>query len=239
MEVLSHNTAIVTAAGSGTRMGGSVKKQFRKLGGIPVLIRTLSVFMESPIIGEILITAPSDELDATRSLIQGYFPSSAKPWRVIAGGAQRQDSVYLALQACPEETQYVFIHDGVRPFISTELIAELYEAVQESGAVIPGAALKHTVKEVQNGMVQSTLERSRLMQVFTPQVFDYSMILEAHQKAGEEGFYGTDDASLLEHYGKAVRVLPSSELNLKLTDTNDWLLADLLIKENIESIDED
>lgn len=239
MEVLSHNTAIITAAGSGSRMGGAIKKQYRELGGIPVLIRTLSVFMDSPIISSLLITAPDEDIEPVERLIQSYWEHPGKPWKVIAGGKERQDSIFGALQACPRETDYVFIHDGVRPFINPLLLEDLYEAVQDCGAVIPGAPLKHTVKEVQDGVVTATLERDRLMQVFTPQVFGYSLILDAYLKAYEDQFFGTDDASLVEHCGGTVRVLTSSELNIKLTDSQDWLLAKLLIKNNIESINED
>ncbi|MEF3695001.1 MAG: 2-C-methyl-D-erythritol 4-phosphate cytidylyltransferase [Candidatus Cloacimonadota bacterium] len=234
MEVLSPNIAIITAAGSGSRMGGEVRKQYRELGGIPVLIRTLSVFMDSPLISSILITAPEEDTEATASLIAHYFENTTKPWKVIAGGKERQDSVYNALCACPKDTGYVFIHDGVRPFINLELLQELYLAVQNCGAVIPGAPLKHTIKEVQDGVVKSTLDRSKLMQVFTPQVFEYTLILEAHQKAGEEGFYGTDDAALLERFGGTVQVLPCSEMNIKLTDSHDWALAEFYLNRFIK-----
>ncbi|HRY83021.1 MAG TPA: 2-C-methyl-D-erythritol 4-phosphate cytidylyltransferase [Candidatus Cloacimonadota bacterium] len=233
MEKLSYNCAIITAAGSGSRMGSGIKKQFRPLGGIPVLIRTLGIFMESPLIDSIIITAPETDLELCRELILQYFGDSPKPWKVIPGGVERQDSIFGALQSCPEETDFVFIHDAVRPFITLSLIEELYAAVQDSGAVIPVARLKHTIKEVEGDLVQGTLERGSLVQVFTPQVFAHRSISLAYARAFEDGITATDDAAIMEHSGYPVRTLLSSELNLKITDDLDWFYACLIIDNNM------
>lgn len=233
MEKLSYNCAIITAAGSGSRMGSGIKKQFRPLGGIPVIIRTLGVFMNSPVIDSIIITAPDSDLDYCRELILQYFSDQPKPWKVIAGGTERQDSIFGALQSCPESTDYVFIHDAVRPFITLPLLEELYAAVQDSGAVIPVARLKHTIKEVEGNLVQSTLDRSKLVQVFTPQVFACRAISQAYARAFEDGIIATDDAAIMEHSGYPVHTLVSSELNLKITDEIDWLFAHLIIDNNM------
>lgn len=233
MEKLSYNCAILTAAGSGSRMSSGLKKQFRPLGGIPVIIRTLGVLINSPLIDSIIITAPEDEQDFTRDLIQQYFSDIVKPMQVIPGGIERQDSIFGALQICPEGTDYVFIHDAVRPFINLILLEELYAEVLENGAVIPVAKLKPTIKEVDGNLVLRTLDRSNLVQVFTPQVFDFSMISKAYAKAFEDGIVATDDASIMEYSGYPVHILYSSELNIKITDDTDWFLAHQIIDNSI------
>lgn len=233
MEKLSYNCAIITAAGSGSRMSSGIKKQFRPLGGIPVIIRTLGVFMNSPLIDSIIITAPEAELDLCNELILQYFEAWDKPVRVIPGGSERQDSIFGALQCCPENTDFVFIHDAVRPFITLDLLEELYAAVQLSGAVIPVARLKHTVKEVDGLLVTGTPDRSRLVQVFTPQVFAFKLITAAYDRAFEDGITVTDDAAVMEHCGYPVRAIISSELNIKITDDTDWFWARQIIDNNM------
>lgn len=232
MEDISQSTAIITAAGSGTRMGGTIKKQFRSLGGIPVFIRSLSVFLNCPLISNILITAPEDDIALCESLINDFLDQPEKPLKVIPGGAERQDSIFGALQACPPDTDYVFIHDGVRPFITVSFLEELYRRVIIHQAVVPAAPLKHTVKQVSGNLIQQTLNRSHLVQVYTPQVFNYHLIHTCYQKAYEDGFFSTDDASILEYCGEKVYILPSSELNLKITDETDWFLANLIVDKN-------
>jgi len=233
MEPLAHNTAIITGAGHGLRMGGEIKKQFRMLCGIPILIRTLGPFFASPLVSSIIITAPESELEYTEQLIHQFFDPATKPFLVIAGGLERQDSVFGALQACPEDTQMVFIHDAVRPFITLDLIRELHDAAIKEKAVVPAARLKNTIKQVSGEYLQQTLVRDRLVQVFTPQVFDFKLLRESYSKAYADGYISTDDAALVEHYGAKVRYLLTSDLNIKITDEWDLTLAQLLIDNNI------
>ncbi len=228
-----NSTGIVTAAGSGLRLPGDIKKQYRNLGGIPILIRSLEPFMSSPLISNVIVTVPEDDLDYCQALIKIYFLDIDKPYLVIAGGGERQDSVFGALQNCPGNTDFVFIHDGVRPFISQELLEELLETAQQEGAAIPAAALKHTIKSIDGNYVQSTLPRNELVQVFTPQVFAYKLIMDAYLQAYSDGFLGTDDSSLLERLGFKVPYLISSELNLKITNDIDLFFATQLIDKNM------
>lgn len=228
-----NSTGIVTAAGSGLRLPGDIKKQYRNLGGIPILIRSLEPFMSSPLISNVIITVPEDDLDYCQALIKIYFLDIDKPYLVIAGGGERQDSVFGALQNCPGNTDFVFIHDGVRPFISQELLEELLETAQQEGAAIPAAALKHAIKSIDGNYVQSTLPRNELVQVFTPQVFAYKLIMDAYLQAYSDGFLGTDDSSLLERLGFKVPYLISSELNLKITNDIDLFFATQLIDKNM------
>lgn len=233
MDKLNLTTAIITAAGNGTRLPGILKKQYRELGGIPILIRSIEPFFNSALIDNLIITAPEADLEYTEAIISQYFEDSEKPFLVIPGGVERQDSVFGALQSCPEGTRYVFVHDGVRPFVSQELLCELYDLVQSDNAVIPAARIKHTVKQIEGDYAVSTLPRQQLIQVFTPQVFDYNILLSAYLEAYADGFAGTDDASLLERLGIKVRYLLSSEYNLKVTDEADLFFASQLIEKNM------
>ncbi|HOC94878.1 MAG TPA: 2-C-methyl-D-erythritol 4-phosphate cytidylyltransferase [Candidatus Cloacimonadota bacterium] len=231
METLS--TAIVTAAGSGTRMGSEIKKQYLPLGGIPIMIRTLQTFFASEVIDNIIVTAPEDDISFCEDLIRQYFEDSDKPWLVIAGGAERQDSVFAALQQCPPSVKYVFIHDAVRPFISEELLLELYEIVQRDKAVIPVARIKNTIKSIQEDHIGQTIPRGNLVKVFTPQVFSYKLIRDAYDKAYLDGYISTDDSALVEHLGAPVTYRFCPDLNIKITDELDLFFARQLVDNNI------
>ncbi|MBW6513388.1 MAG: 2-C-methyl-D-erythritol 4-phosphate cytidylyltransferase [Candidatus Syntrophosphaera sp.] len=225
----SLNTAIITAAGSGSRMGGTVKKQFLELGGIPILVHTLEKFFNSAFIDNIIITAPEEQLAYTEELVTRFFEDSAKPWLVMPGGIERQDSIFGALQNCPPSVQYVFIHDAVRPFITEDLLGELYEIVKKEKAVVPVARLKNTIKRIEADWIAETIPRHNLVQAFTPQVFSHELIMAAYDKAYQEGYVSTDDAALVEHYGGKVRYQFCSDLNLKITDELDLFFARQII----------
>jgi len=229
----SMNVAIITAAGSGTRMGMGTKKQFLELEGIPILIRTLEKFFASDVVDRVIITAPEEDADYTEGLIRAYYEDVSKPWIVIPGGAERQDSVFAALQACPPDTDIVFIHDAVRPFVTPELLSDLAQIASTDGAVVPVARIKHTVKSINGDHIESTLPRDRLVQVFTPQVFRFGIIREAYDKAYADGFLSTDDSALVEFCGRKVSYLFSSDLNIKITDPTDFFIAGQIIEKNI------
>lgn len=235
MDRIGPNTAIIAAAGSGLRMGGKIKKQFRFLGDTPILIRSLKPFFESDKISNIIVSAPEEDLGDMQELIAEYFRDEEKPLLVVAGGVQRQDSVFCALQNCPKDTNLVFIHDGVRPFINTQLIDELYEIATEDMAVVPASRLKNTVKEINGDYIDSTLVRERLIEVFTPQVFDYKLLCDSYEKAYADGFISTDDSALVEYCGHKVRYLLTGELNLKITDEWDLTIAHLMIEKQFYS----
>jgi 2-C-methyl-D-erythritol 4-phosphate cytidylyltransferase len=226
-------TAIVTAAGSGIRMGGTVKKQYLPLGGIPILIHTLDRFFSSSFIDNVIITAPEEDTNYCEELVQNYFEDADKPWVIIPGGVERQDSVFAALQNCPEQTEYVFIHDAVRPFITEDLLEELFEIVVRHKAVVPVARIKNTIKSINADYIDKTIPRDNLVQVFTPQVFSFKLITAAYEKAYKEGFISTDDASLVEHYGNRVYYQFCSDLNLKITDEFDLFIARQILENNL------
>jgi len=233
MDSLISVTAIITGAGSGLRMGGEVKKQYRMLAGIPILIRSLDPFFSSPIISNIIVTAPEEDLALCESMIRQYFDPAPKPYLVMAGGLERQDSVFGALQQCPEETALVYIHDAVRPFISHDLLEELQGIALREKAVVPACRLKNTIKEVTGDYIGQTLVRDRLLQILTPQVFDFDLIKASYEKAYQDGYVSTDDAALVEYYGAKVRYHLTGDMNIKITDEWDLTLAHLIIEKNI------
>jgi 2-C-methyl-D-erythritol 4-phosphate cytidylyltransferase len=232
--------AIITAGGMGLRLPGDVKKQFRLLGGKPLLIRTLEPFLDFDGISEIVITLPEADIGYFRELVGQYLPSAADKVKLsyCAGGAQRQDSVFNALKLLAADTGFVMIHDGVRPFVTEKLITELHTMARKYGAAIPGTQVKNTIKTIKDEVVDHTIRREILLQVHTPQVFHYEILMKCYHRAMKEGYYSTDDAAILEHYGYSVHYLTDSSFNLKITDELDFFMAEQIIKHKQSSLSE-
>jgi 2-C-methyl-D-erythritol 4-phosphate cytidylyltransferase len=230
-------TAIITAGGRGLRLPGEVKKQFRLLGGKPLLTRTLEPFLHYPDIDSIIITLPFDELAHFQNLINDTFPAAADRQKITLceGGAQRQDSVFNALKLCESDTKFVIIHDGVRPFVTEQLISEVMKMAREYGAAIPAAPVKNTIKTIKDDVVDHTIRRDILIQVYTPQVFHYEILMKCYHRAKKEEYYSTDDAAILEHYGYSIHFYYDNSFNLKITDELDFFMAEQIIKHNENS----
>jgi 2-C-methyl-D-erythritol 4-phosphate cytidylyltransferase len=216
---------LIPAAGMGRRMGATVNKQYLPLNGRPILGHTIALFDQHPLIDKIYVITPADEFELCRRevLEPGNFH---KVQNLVPGGAERQDSVRNGLLACaagPDDI--VLIHDGVRPLLQPALIDRLVTEVQERGACLVGVPVKDTIKQVVDGRIEGTPDRSGLWQAQTPQAFRYGQILEAYQRAQQDGFRGTDDASLVERLGQPVTVIAGSYRNIKLTTPEDLLLA--------------
>lgn len=226
-------TAIITAGGQGNRLPGKIKKQFRLLNGMPLIIYTLQHFFRHPMITDIIVTLPEEDIEYFSGLALQYFPEPEQQSRlsICQGGQHRQDSVYNALQICPEDTDVVLIHDAVRPFISETLITTLIQKTLECGAVVPAGEIKNTIKVLNGETIDHTLKRDRLIQVYTPQVFGYDLLMKCYTRAMTSGYYSTDDAAILEHYGFSVHMHCTSAPNIKITDEFDFFVAEQLIKE--------
>jgi len=225
------NIAIITAGGSGKRIKSKIKKQFIEIMGRPLLFWTIDKFADHPDINQIIITLPQDELKIYKTLIEKEYRDFAIS--IIAGGKQRQDSVYNALISCTENTELVLIHDGVRPFISQDEISKLIKKAQLKKAVIPISKVKNTIKKIKQDKVITTVQREDLVNVFTPQVFQYKLIKKCHNDAKKIDLYCTDDAALLEHFGHSVYVLECSSYNIKITDPFDLEIAKFMLKNNL------
>lgn len=220
--------AIITAGGSGKRLQTKIKKQFLVVHGRTLLFYTLDKFVNHPQIDEVIIPLPEEELEDFQQAIKQEYPK--RKILCVAGGAERQDSVYNALSACSDNTEIVLIHDGVRPFIEANEISELIKIAEIEKAVIPVSKVKNTIKEIRDGKIVKTIPREDLASALTPQVFQFDLILKMHQKAHMENLHFTDDAAILEHYGITVSVLESSSQNLKITDEFDLKIAEFLLK---------
>ena len=212
--------AVVTAAGSSRRMGG-VNKLMMPVQGRPILVHTLDYFQQEPRVSGVVVSAPGDQLEDYRRLVTDY--SLTKVLTVVAGGAERQDSIRLALQALPAASgDAVAIHDGARPCLAPDLMERLLEALQQAEGSLPMVAVKDTIKRVDSvGRVQQTLLRSELYAAQTPQVFRYEVIMRAHLEAHSTGFLGTDDCSLIEYMGGAIQSVAGDYRNLKVTTPED------------------
>ncbi len=224
--------ALIPAAGRGRRMGAERPKVFLPLNGIPLLAHTLGKFENCPSVSEVLPLVPEEEVGFCTALVRDS--GFKKIPRVLAGGPERQDSVYIGLQAVAA-ADFVLIHDGARPFISSALVDRLLAAAQQGGAVAAALPVGDTLKEVSaEGNIVETLNRSRFWVMQTPQCFRHDLILRAHAQAREDGFLGTDDASLVERLGVPVKVIPGSRLNIKITTPEDLILGEALLKYGID-----
>jgi 2-C-methyl-D-erythritol 4-phosphate cytidylyltransferase len=222
-------TAVIPAAGRGERMKSEVHKLFLPLLDRPVLAHTLDVFEACAIIDDIIVVLSDDVIEQCTAEIVDAF-GYHKVVKIVPGGERRQDSVYNGLMAIGGECDVVVIHDGARPFVMTELIERSVEFCTDYKAVITAVPPKDTIKRGENGFVFSTLDRSRLWSVQTPQAFQYETILKAHQRAREDLFEGTDDASLVERMGEPVKILEGSYDNFKITTSEDLYLAERIMQ---------
>lgn len=229
---MGKNIAIITAGGSGKRFASSQKKQFCLLEDRPILFWTIDNFLQYKKIDKIIITLPKEEFqEISQQIICEY---KTDKFAFVRGGKERQDSVYNALSICPSQTEYVFIHDGVRPFITVAEIKKLHEFAIRKKAVVPAFKVKNTIKQVDENVVVKTLPRQELIAVLTPQVFKYDLIWSCHQKAKKENLICTDDAALLENYSYAVHWLECSSQNIKITEPFDKQIAITIMKNEME-----
>lgn len=234
------NVAVVVAGGKGLRMQSAVKKQFIDLDGIPVIVRTLYAFDTHCRVDEIILVVPEQDLDFTRNdLLNGF--SFSKPLHIIRGGVTRQDSVgnglNQALKICAKpETTWVLIHDGVRPFVSKNLIDRCIDGALKNGACIPALAIFDTVKRAdKNGKIICNVDRDGLFQAQTPQVFRLDLIVRAACHARNTGFLGTDEASICEHAKIPVAIVHGGSFNIKLTSPRDLIFASIIIQAKKEA----
>lgn len=230
-------SVILPAAGLGTRMGrppqpekgGTSRKQFMLLDGLPILVHTVRKFVVSPSVSEIVIALRAEDLDWVEELLRPE--AQMKPVRLVEGGDSRQESVQNALASLPSDTEFVVVHDAVRPFVDAATIQRVVDEARETGAAITGIVPVDTVKLVHLNKIRQTLTRERLVLTQTPQVFRYDLLKLAFDKAREDGFVGTDEASLVERLEQVeVCVVPGSDRNIKITRPNDMDLARLFLQ---------
>lgn len=210
---------VIPAGGAGARFGGRTPKQFLPFGAAPIVVVTARHFARHPSVDAIVVAAPEAFVTRTRRILAPLARRARLA--VVAGGRTRQDSVWLALQAVPEDVQIVVVHDAVRPLITAKLVDAVVAAAQAAGAAICALPVAETLKRVRDGVVESTVDRSELWAVQTPQAFRAGLLREAHEKARRDGVVGTDDAMLVERLGHPVRVVPGLVENVKITTPAD------------------
>lgn len=223
--------AIILAGGSGARMGAGCNKVLLTLGDEPVILRSLRAF-EGLVDGVILVSREED-VPAMRSMLAESGLSAV----VVSGGATRQESVWNGLNALPEGTEHVLIHDGARCLVDADTIRRCKASVEEHGTGVAAVPVVDTIKQVTtDGIVTATPDRSTLMAVQTPQGFRVPLIRQAHEAARKEGFTGTDDASLVERMGHPVRLTEGSRRNIKLTTPEDLKMAEAYLESSLPAL---
>ncbi len=222
-------TAIFPAAGQSRRMKISSNKNFLELDGIPVLIRTLQKFSQSKKIDNLIIAAAGDEIETVKNLLKKF--SDLKPFKIVAGGSERQYSIANALKEIADDCEIILVHDAARPLISVKVIDEVIDAAKIYGGAIAAVPEKNTIKIVdENNFVVDTPDRSKLVAVQTPQGFQRKILIDAYEKAAQDKFLGTDDSSLVERLGYKVKIILSNYRNIKITTPEDILAAKALLK---------
>jgi len=225
--------ALVPAAGRGLRMGGSVPKQFLSLGGEPLIVQSLRTLQAAPVVDEIVLAVPRADVQYCADEIVSRHRFT-KVTKVVAGGAERQDSVRYALAQVHSDTEIVLIHDAVRPFVTLRMIAEVVAAARKEGAAIIALPMRDTVKQVRtDGTIERTVDRTPLWLAQTPQAFRLDWIETAHKKAHAEGIRATDDAFLVEWLGYSVAVVEGSGENIKVTRPEDLVIGEAILASRI------
>jgi 2-C-methyl-D-erythritol 4-phosphate cytidylyltransferase len=224
---------VVVAAGKGARMKSEVSKQFLPLRNKPILVHTLQVFDEIAEVAHIALVVSAADKERCAEYIQQYRLHNN--YSIIAGGAERQDSVYKGLEALPADITDVMIQDGVRPFVAREKIIQCWKEAMIHGAAVLAVPVKDTIKAVgSDGCILSTPDRRSLWAIQTPQAFRLSLLRQAYEQARRDQFVGTDDSMLVERLGAAVRIVEGDYTNIKITTPEDLVWAECLLREKRE-----
>lgn len=218
---------VILAAGVGKRMNSTTPKQFLKLKGKPILIHTLETFEKHPRISQITLVTNQDSFEQVDNMLREYSLQKVK--QVVMGGEERQDSVYAGVKVT--QTELVLVHDAVRAFVTPGEISALIRAVNENQpAATLAVPVKDTIKKVnQAGLVEETLNRQELWSIQTPQMFERSLLLKAHQQAAVDGVFATDDAMLVELLGNSVKIVRGEYTNIKITTPDDIFLGEAIL----------
>ena len=243
--------AIVPAAGLGKRLGPGTNKPFYRLLNKPLLAWTMEALEQVEEISEIIPVLKESDMEGAVRTFEHYAFSKIK--RIAPGGNERQDSVYHGLKLANAKAGIVLVHDGARPLITVGTVREIIAALDGFDGVVAGVPVKDTIKETgteamgrtgkgsrdradeqKAHIVKRTVKRESLWAIQTPQVFRAGVLQKAYEKAMEDGFYGTDDAGLVERIGGRVRVVAGSYDNIKVTTPEDILVAEELLRKRVQ-----
>lgn len=220
-------SAIVLAAGIGSRMGLGYNKMLHEIKGYPVVVHTVKKFLNNGECGQVILVVNELEVDTMQQILNDANLSDSRI-EIVKGGSERQYSVYNGLQFVREEV--VLVHDGARPFVTSQMIQECYELAIQGRPSIVAVPVKDTMKRVVNGVVIETPNRDEMYSVQTPQASPTILLKQAHEAAKIADFLGTDEASLIEKYTDvSVHVVKGAYTNIKLTTPEDLLMAEQLL----------
>ena len=220
---------IVPVAGKGKRFGGEIPKQFYELAGQPIILHTIKNMMTSPLISGGVIVCGAEDIKMMEDIfssIQGF----QEKFIIVFGGDKRQNSVYNGFNSIGNDVDYVLIQDGVRPFISNELIEKCIMGAKQFGSCIAAVPVSDTIKRIQDGNIIETVDRKDLYRAQTPQVFKYKILSESYKKSKKENLSFTDESSMVEWAGYEVHVVEGSDKNIKITTQNDILSAEKILE---------
>jgi 2-C-methyl-D-erythritol 4-phosphate cytidylyltransferase len=221
--------AIVVAAGQGVRFGSDTPKQFQLIRGVPVVLRAVQPFLAHPDVCQVIVVLPP-----AAAAQPPDFLTTVPGLSIVAGGMHRGDSVRAGLDALAAESRVVLVHDGARPFVDHDVIAEVISYARRGESAVAAIPLSDTLKEASRhepSRVLRTRPRARLWRAQTPQGFPRGILEQAHQRAVRLGRRASDDAALVEALGLPVRLVPDSNRNLKITTAEDLALAELLTRD--------
>ncbi|HPO61678.1 MAG TPA: 2-C-methyl-D-erythritol 4-phosphate cytidylyltransferase [Candidatus Kapabacteria bacterium] len=220
--------AIIVAGGVGKRFNSELPKQFIELNGIPIIIRTISIFEQNENINSIIIAMNEDWISYFQEMLKLH--NFKKIHSIVKGGEQRHNSVFNALNTeIARNSDFILIHDAVRCFTTQNLLNDLIKNAIEFGAVIPGIKPKDTVKKIiQNNVIETTVDRNSLLLVQTPQVFKKDIIFDSYQKISND-ILATDDSYIVEQAGYNVKVIEGEEQNIKITTPLDLEFGKLFV----------
>ncbi|SHF09253.1 2-C-methyl-D-erythritol 4-phosphate cytidylyltransferase [Seinonella peptonophila] len=217
---------VIPAAGVGKRMGTKESKQFLFLHHSPILVHTLEIFDSHPQVDEIVVVTRADEIERCYEWLDREHLSKVK--KVVPGGRERQESVFLGLQQLT--TDYVLVHDAVRPFVTSDLVGRIIDLVRVEQAVVTAVPMKDTVKRSDDSRyVSQTIERQSLWAIQTPQAFQRDLLWKAHQRADGK-LFATDDSMLVEELGFPVKIIEGEYTNIKITTPDDLLFAEAIFQ---------
>ena len=218
-------TAIFPAAGASRRMGGGTNKNFLEIDGEPVLIRTLKTFSQVERINFLIVVVAKNEVETVEKLLSAE--KNLKPYKITVGGSERQYSVANGLKLVPDDAEIVLVHDAARPLVNLQTIEKVIDEAEKFGGAIAAVHEKNTIKIIDaENFVKSTPPRSELVAVQTPQGFRKKILLDAYEKAAQDNFLGTDDASLVERIGGKIKIVWSDYKNIKITTPEDIKIAE-------------
>ena len=221
------SVAIIVGAGRGLRFASDsqTQKQFLLLGGEPLILKTLQLFLTSNRISSCVLVVPKSAVDLVKKEVAPY--ASEDNIRVIAGGERRQDSVRFGVEAA-DGADVVVVHDAVRPFVRQEWISQILDRCINNDGAIVALSVSDTLKKVVDGRISETIPRDNIWQAQTPQAFRRELLMEVYASVDWENVHVTDEAQLLEIVGKSVAIVPGSSENFKITTQDDWSKAEVI-----------